>query len=477
MRITPKIAYDPGDKSAILLKPNRCHDLHEASQVYSFWAMSTLQNTIMKRQRTEFKEDECTPESTALSVLLSSDKAMVVVGFQGSDPYIRLINDSARELLSHFWRNMDSEILGICEGHSKRTKRNLTAKKIKWRQPFDLSTTANAIEEDLIGRMLGMFKVNVSLIKMVERGKHEYITANKNVANIFNLPEAYQLRGRKSDTLGCFESDSASIYDQFRDFNNSENKTATFYMELEQFPNLTFFTSSREVMPGIFLCLCIEHDRLTFPEPRPHRPPKLNRISRVSSPKVWSRIRWDQFMEECILHLNHNRQHASNTRIKLPDHFMDNTENVFCYAYASDQPFLPAGHGDGHTWKSSRGIVCAGNLQRKYHYTELPDGRKLRRRVMWLEDVKGLWMVEYRHFENNCNTEASHLMGTELLDWNFLTSEIYTQSTSKLDNEMEQMTQSSLFQMAETRTPQMGSENVTSYVNSILHNWASVYGM
>lgn len=146
-----------------------------------------------------------------------------------------------------------------------------------------------------------------------------------------------------TEELECLESDSALMYDQFKSYAHPETKTATFSMDLEKFPNTTFLTSSREVepsilynsisshhptiassashhdlialdqvLPDIFLCLCIAHNR-TSP-----RGPRLPSVPKAGIPKMWIRNRWDQFMEECIYFVNLNRDHSVSTRAKLP---------------------------------------------------------------------------------------------------------------------------------------------------------------
>ncbi|PRP76205.1 hypothetical protein PROFUN_15328 [Planoprotostelium fungivorum] len=463
---------------------------------------------MLKRQRTEsYGRVSSTAEDTALSVLLSSEKAMVVVGFNNNTGCsIRLVNDSAQEILSQLWdnpgysddstRSFWTSVMATAKGEKGRkdeldlfgqplrikyrrteVKGELiviaSAKKMKSRDaifPFELNGLINALEEDVIGKTLGMIEINVSLLKIPRRGRHTYLVGNRNVANIFHLQDAYLLRNKSCEELECLESDSALMYDQFKSYAHPETKTATFSMDLEKFPNTTFLTSSREVLPDIFLCLCIAHNR-TSP-----RGPRLPSVPKAGIPKMWIRNRWDQFMEECIHFVNLNRHHSVSTRTKLPEGFLQDDDQVFCYAYVSNQPFLPSGNSDGYIWKSSRGVVCAGNLQRKYHYTELPNGMKLRRRVMWLEDVKDVWMIEYRHFENGTNTKADKLIGSEAMDWQSILREIYSQPNTQLGVEADNMT--AHFQMAETRVDasELGTHNVETYVNSILHSWASAYG-
>lgn len=58
---------------------------------------------------------------------------------------------------------------------------------------------------------------------------------------------------------------------------------------------------------------------------------------------------------------------------------------------------------------------------------------------MWLEDVKDVWMIEYRHFENGTNTKADKLIGSEAMDWQAILREIYSQPNTQLGVEADNM--------------------------------------
>ncbi|PRP86154.1 hypothetical protein PROFUN_03141 [Planoprotostelium fungivorum] len=466
-------------------------------------------NNTMKRQRTEMYESVSTIEDTALSIVLSSEKAMLVVAFSTEGPYLKIINQIARELLSQlwemsniqaeepmqkFWSSVEATARGekdLCDtlklsGNHIRIKYRraevkaepivvVSAKKVKGRDdsiPFGLSGLMNALEEDIVGKVLGMTQINASLVEMPVRGVHKYLVTNRNLASVFSLTDAHSMRGKNWFELGQLSSDSAMIYDMFKNYNDPKSKTATSSLELDQFPNITFMSASREIIPNVFLCLSITHNRSASRlSPRPPA------IPRAGVPKSWMKNRWDYFMEDCIHFIDANRQHASQIKCKLPDEFLNDANKVFVYAYRSEQPFLPSGNSDGYTWKSSRNIACTGNLQRKYHYADLRNGKKLRRRVMWLKEVKDTWMVEYRHFEcNNNSTEADNLIGPKTMDWPTVLNEIYSQTAHQLLLETDKI--ASHFDMGDTRVEQsdLGTHNVVTYVSDILHNWASEYG-
>ncbi|PRP86604.1 hypothetical protein PROFUN_05242, partial [Planoprotostelium fungivorum] len=501
---------------------------------------------MLKRQRTEEPSPPNVAEETALKIILTSDKATAAIAFptNGSRPHVRLANEKASELMSQllegsdgtnstalsFWKSVQSAARGerVTEDeffHTSGTHLRIkyrrtevkdetivivTAKKVVVKKEAgvktppppttthsshetqaesplnELSSLVNALEEDVVNKVLGNTQMHLSLLQFQDRGVFRYLAVNSELAHFLQVPSPQAIRGKTScdltdpsqlhltqpsDELNMLLTDTAILYDQLHCNWNPVTKTSNFAIRFEQFPGATFFCALREVMSGTYLCMTIVHNRpLRVPGPRIPSAPLLG------IPKMWVRNRWDEFVEDCLRYLHTNRKHASEDRIKLPEAFLNNSENVYCYAYQGQRGFLPSGDSDGYRWKSSRGAVCAGNLQRKYFYTELPDGRKLRRRVMWLEDIKGLCVIEYRHFTNNGNTEAEHLMAPECMDWPKIIREVSSQLSQRFTATVDRI--SSHFEMGETRVDQaeLGSGNVVSYVNGILHNWASEFG-
>ncbi|PRP80651.1 hypothetical protein PROFUN_10706 [Planoprotostelium fungivorum] len=463
----------------------------------------------MKRPRIEAVDDanpQVSLEEMALNLILSSNKATIVVSFPvGRAPYVRLANEKARELLPQLWNPTESSAVAgiwnsimqvVLEGDERqeevvvpglllKMKYRTThvdgepvvivnAKKIKqlsigvMSQPREIIPIVTAIENDVVGTVLGLRQINMSVIHFPQRGAIRYLAGNLNLARLFKLSCAADLQDRTSVELGQTSNDSAIVYDWYHQ--HVENKVVVCSTELEQFPGMVFMITAREVIPGYWVCMAITHSRNLTTGPHPLSSPKSG------VPKMWIRNRWDQFMEETLRYVNQNRQFTSEFRRKIPKEFFDNPLNVYCYAYMSDQPFLPSGNRDGYLWKSSRGIVSAGKLQRKYHYTILPNGTKLRRRVMWLEETKNLWIIEYRHFDNSCNTEADKLMGPDCMNWNLILNSVYAEAPQELSTSIDKI--SSHFSMAETLMDQsqLGPDNVLSYVSGILHHWASGYG-
>ncbi|PRP86602.1 hypothetical protein PROFUN_05240 [Planoprotostelium fungivorum] len=476
----------------------------------------------MKRQKCERSYGFA--EEAALKILLTSERATVAIAFPiDGPPEIRLINDRGRELLTplldesssvsgpaaSFWKSIDYVVKGgkTMEGNLLTPKGQLrikyrrtvleheaivvaTAKKVdgtkekeprlqlvQSRQtgslgyPIELSPLVNALEEDIVGRVLGTNQLQLCIIKFhQERGVHQYLATNDNLARFLKFDNAYELRGKTTIDLNMMTADGVTVRDQFYGNLNPQTKTASFSLDLLQYQDTTFYCAFREVIPEVILGITIVHRRTIRPAG-----PKPPTVPRLTIPKVWIRNRWDEFMEDCLHYIHENQSHATQDRMKLPEEFLKNTQKVYCYAYHGYQGFLPSGDSDGYRWKSSRGTCNTGNLQRKYFYTDLPDGRKLRRRVMWLEGIPGIYIVEYRHFHQN-NTEPDQLMGPECMDWPLLLSSIQSQTNRQFTTTVDRI--SSHFELAEARVNQseLGSGNVLSYVNGILHNWASEYG-
>ncbi|PRP80516.1 hypothetical protein PROFUN_11829 [Planoprotostelium fungivorum] len=338
----------------------------------------------------------------------------------------------------------------------------------------ELGRLANVIEDDVLGGILNMRQLGVTLAEIKHRGRHTLLAVSPNVARSMKYDSPHRLRGITSIDLKSSESESASIYDHIYSQMNPHTKTVTLSTPLTRFPGLIYIMAMRQVSPGIILILSVTQD--TRKNVGPH---KLPSVPSLLSTQTWKRNGWDEVLENCIRHVIDNRHHyASREKMKLPEKFLEDEKAVYCYVFKSENSlgFLPSGNSDGFWWKSSRGIVSAGDTKRKYHYVDLPDGRKLRRRVMWLEEKKDICIVEYRHFDN-INTDADKLMGPECMDWPTLLNEIHS-GTQPLTASLDRI--GAYFDMAETSvdTSELTTEdgNVESYVNGILGNWASEFG-
>ncbi|PRP86267.1 hypothetical protein PROFUN_05408 [Planoprotostelium fungivorum] len=479
------------------------------------WPHHKRRNSQMKRQ----KVDEGSPsaEQTALNILLTSEKARVVILIPDlGRPQIRLINEKARELLTQlleytyhstepmvilFWsavhavarREKDSEVLRISNLVIKLRRvvvrdevmvvvtakrgdgsRYESSQSFQSGPPQEICALSSAVEDDIIGNVLGINNLILTLVKIEDRGVHRYLCTNSHAAIILGF-QPHQVRGRTSLELGQPMADTNRMYDLYHRNLDPQTKISSFSIDLEQIPGASYFSEHREVKPGYLLGLSIIYSRTqqTYRPPGPSPPA----IPRIEAPKIWIRNRWDEFMEDCIRYVQHNRHHTSKDRIPLPEEFLINPEKIYCYIY-SGESFLPSGDRDGFLWKSSRGTTSAGHLQKRYFYAQLQDGSRLRRKVMWMNDIKELFIIEYRHFStaNSMNTEADKLMGPPGMDWNRLTNEVHSQMNQQLTTSCDVI--SSHFDMAATRTDpsDLGSDNIVSYVNHILHSWASDFG-
>ncbi|PRP82231.1 hypothetical protein PROFUN_06243 [Planoprotostelium fungivorum] len=454
----------------------------------------------MKRQRIE----EPGASKAAMNALME-DKATVVIAFPNGNPVIEFINHEGETLLSQLLKQTDEARYRRMDTKNG-TRVVVTAKKVDGKTTDvarlflqhsptdDIRTLANAVEDDIVGRVLGMDLLCI-ILQVEERNVAKYISVNSSMARLFGRT-IDEVRGRTSVELNQPTLHTIRVYDRLYSHLDSATKTARFALH---WANQSHFCEFREIKPGTFLGLNMVYHRQSGPEP-------LTPSGSVV-PSVWIRTKWDEFVVECIRFIYHHPRYASKEKMKLPSGFLsvtlassteciaesftDNIDKVFCYAYIGDS-FIPSGDSDGHIWKSSRNTVCTGdsledtrretltvhpgNVQRRYFYTQLPNGSNLRRRVIWMEDMKGIYMVEYRHSKaNNTNTELIHLLGPECMDWPDLVSNLHSRSSPEFNESVEKI--NTCFNMALTRTEQKDfeSEDVMSYVNQILHNWASDY--
>ncbi|PRP86695.1 hypothetical protein PROFUN_02844 [Planoprotostelium fungivorum] len=486
-------------------------------------------NSLTKRQ---WGEDLRPPmEESALNVVLSSKKATVIAVFRRTDwpfhsePRLPVINDAAQVLMQSlldqnpqtkssacisFWdsvsrvargENITREEIQLPEAHlsvrykrieeeditvvitAKRAKENAnhrptsTSTNRKRFQSNDLGALIEAVEEDVIGHILGLQEI---LLFVVEIGlNNKFLGGNRNSARLFQLENAQQVRGKTFDL-----EQSAHFNKAFSQHLNPDTMTSRFPLRMGHSPGLFFFCL-RQILPNIYLGLSMGDTNIDVPPPlHEDTPQKI----------VWTRAKWDTFMEDCIRHIQNNPQYGSTTRMTLPgessqmmdlkgaDAFYEHGERVFCYAYTG-LDFIPSGNSDGYLWRSSRGAICSGNLKRTYFYTEDPKGRKFRRRVMWLEDVRGVQMVEYRHFEHHGNTSSEHLLGPSFMDWSSLFNLPQKHESSPIDSaatanqNIQGDRRVKRGEMREDKGEDKPSNDVTSYVNNILTSWELQFGL
>ncbi|PRP76016.1 hypothetical protein PROFUN_01732 [Planoprotostelium fungivorum] len=442
----------------------------------------------MKRQRT----DDVPPKN-------SSRKATVVWCLpETGPPYFSLVDDLAREMLSEvldctdaqregmgqvFW-NTVQEVAKDGENREEHLQLSGQHLHIKYRKmfvdehpavvvtaktisspvalrmglPSELNAIADVLEEDVIRRTLGFEVLRVMLADYRQMPIFRVLSCDPNFSRLWGLtPPELHLTPQECQTSYSL------LINHFDPF----TKTSTFTMRVQQFPTVSFFVVKREILPGIFLSITVGSEirpRLTGPLP--------NVVPVFSSNQVWKRNMWDEVIENCLRYIEHHTQYTTNTRQTLPNavEFLSDDQMVFCYAYRNEKE----GTHDGYNWKSSRGVLnTAGHLKKKYHYADLPNGRRLRRRVVWLDDVQHVFMIEYRHAENNC-TETDKLIGPECMDWPRLLHEVHSTNQRLIDNVNDI---GSHFDLAQTRqTGGVAPDAALSYVNSVLSRWASEYG-
>ncbi|PRP76037.1 hypothetical protein PROFUN_01753 [Planoprotostelium fungivorum] len=446
-------------------------------------------------------------------------RATIVICVPPMDrPYVSLIDDPAREMLAELFNNTEkSDAVRTFWTTVNEVNRSGTKKaevfflsgrfvRIKYRKtssngapaiiltakyltgepearalrlmsshglPSEISGIAQVIEENVIGRLLGIQHLRVSIIDYPQKSLFRFLSVDPPTAALWHT-DIHKMIGRTSAELNMSLEISGNLRESFSSHLDPISKTSTFTEYVNHFPGLSFFVAMRELLPGVHLIVAVTHDlKKESPAPSPERASlPFNDLSGV---QIWKRKTWDEITENCLHYISLHTHHASTERLTLPDAFLEDEKMVYCYAYTSDKgAFLPSGNQDGYIWKSSRGVVnTVGNLKKKYQYVDLPNGKKLRRRVMWLEEVKNVYMVEYRHSENN-NTTSDKLLGPECMDWPKLLCEVHAVN-QHITNSINQI--GSHFSMAETReTEEVGPDGVMSYVNSILSRFASEYG-
>ncbi|PRP79036.1 RTA1 domain protein [Planoprotostelium fungivorum] len=495
------------------LIPNKLwsYRLPKIRMVVGWYLCSETPLVMLKRRKTDIDTARalCSLVTPDIHIKDEDETATMIVGVPvEGNPYVLMADDIAKTMLSDlisptgdpgctgvalsFWKTIEQvckseqnrkEEIQISGHHIhikyRKTIANdqpavvVTAKKRRGRGspqvaylqnlPNEVTSLIDVVEEDIICKLLGMNQLSITMVDYPRRGVHRILTANSNVARIFNVAHPRELRGIPSDELGTPAEDSNIITDSFYANMNPFTKMSTFSLHLKQFPTTSFFLAMREIVPGINLCLAILYELKKKPFG-----PSPSTTTLLSGKHVWKRNAWDEVLENCLRYVSQNPRHASPCRRILPAKFLEDTQNVYCYAYQGE------GNSDGYSWRSSRGVVStATDLKKKYHYVDLPNNKKLRRRVMWLEEIKGLCMVEYRHSEN-VSTESEKLMGPDCMEWPKLLQEVDSVN-KKLTESFDRI--NTHFQMAEARTEEadIGSENVVSYVNGILSSWASDY--
>ncbi|PRP81955.1 hypothetical protein PROFUN_10527 [Planoprotostelium fungivorum] len=446
----------------------------------------------MKRQRIDVPPLPI--EEAALNVVLTSEKATVIAVFSKTDwpftsePSIPVVNDAARDIMQplletekkspvclSFWNsvsrvgrgeNITREDLRLPHSYLRIKYRRveddndisviITAKRVRdihdlvsplqsmeenFVGPRDLQSLIAAVEQDVIQNILGLKDVILGVMQIDQQDRIHLLGSNLNSCQLFQLNSPQQLKGKIVN-----REESLPFSDLINKHIDPHAEVSKFQHRIPSFPG-TFYFCVRRVLPDTYLVLSMRDL---------HSDSRVPLIMNPSpSKRIWTRAKWDTFVENCIRHIKKNPHYGSTTRQTLP-------KNIYCYAYTGPS-FLPSGNSDGYLWKSSRGAMCSGSLKRTYFYTEDMEGKKLRRRVMWLEDVRGVQMVEYRHFEHHGNMDSVHLLGPSMMDWPSL-FDIPLQDKSPIDV------------ITREKRGEGNRSGMPSYVNNIMMSWELQFG-
>ncbi|PRP88818.1 hypothetical protein PROFUN_00286 [Planoprotostelium fungivorum] len=474
------------------------------------------QQPMLKRQRVDTSLDVYSTEELAFRVLDSIDNAVLVMHYvSDSTILVAFMNDLARKMMSDvagtddafdfsdplpfpneqsFWTSVRSVAntgiptrieLKISNRSlrikfkkillNQRTFVAAIAKYEKERNPSDfaqhgpsdeLTVLANSVENDIIGRVLGFKSLFLTLnSNMFEPGITTFYAVSPSVAFVCGLQSPHQARGKTTDVIKSDHLSEAAF--------NDLSQRSSFTLD-SQVKHFTLFCEVKRITPKVYLTLCLVHRRKP-PGVKPQPAASTTANSGNTPPSSWSKHQWDVVLEDCLVYISENPQYACTTKQKVPAAFFDNSQNIYCYFYQGES-FLPSGSSDGLKWKSSCSAPTQGKLQKRYFYHKTPEGKKLRRRVMWLEDLPGFFALEYRHFSPSTSVELERLMGSDTMDWTMVISQVSKQDNHKLLNSMEELERE--FKKGESRVETSEMEEpsqVLSYVSGILNNWAVQY--
>ncbi|PRP86536.1 hypothetical protein PROFUN_05174 [Planoprotostelium fungivorum] len=405
----------------------------------------------------------------AFQLFMGTEKATILFS-GGTHPAIVLSNEEAGRILS--------EILLQSAGRLKRTSLGgqpyviLTAKELQNNDtpaasflrhgPADeISLLSNAIEDDLINRTLGLrFLIFIVSNFEPESKTFTFYAANPAMAVSFgNVDHPSMLRGKRSENV----VDEEEIYQTHLNVTTGRSS----YGRQGPMSNYYFHSEYKMLSPLLkigFSFVSCPPNQAVGPSPPAEVPPV---------PTRWPKSKWDSFIEETLRYVSRNPEHLSLTRLKLPPQFLQDPQNVYGYVYGGKESFLPSGNKDGYIWKSSRVTYHPGSLKRKYFYAQTADGQKLRRRVMWLDNNEKICMVEYGHLVHSGDIDSTKLMGPGCMDWPSLVRSVTLQESHTFLSSTEELHKS--IDMAAERTDPLGlsPDNIVSYVNGILHHWAS----
>ncbi|PRP89839.1 hypothetical protein PROFUN_00181 [Planoprotostelium fungivorum] len=490
----------------------------------------------MKRQKLQEENVvSVSPEELALHVLKAMDAAVVIRCSSEGTYNIVFTSDRARGTLPHFiadihqqgpssglfsddvtrfWRTVRSvAITGIPTKTDMKSESNITTKfqkivildqtyvVISLKQtkegkqvvpflnhgPTDehlVTYLCDAIENDIIGLTLGVDCLYVQLTshvilqlspiahihQMWEPGVVTYYAVNPNTARMCGIAP-HMARGKTSVELNRSKPElirAASLSDETLDpvsqrssFNMNMGSDTTLFMEMKRDPDVM------QITPELYLNIMIVR------RGQANKRPQSIVDKKGVVAESYKKHQWETLLEDILRFVSENVQYASTTKLEIPDEFFRNSQNIFCYIYHGS--FLPSRSADGFQWKSSFCAPSPGHLQKRYFYHKT-EGHRMRRRIMWIESLPQLQIIEYRHLDHYGEVVTDHLIGPEMMSsWPFLISQVTHREDYKLQNAMEEIDKE--FNMGALRgeVPYeeiQDSTQVLSYVSGILNNWA-----
>ncbi|PRP74864.1 hypothetical protein PROFUN_09564, partial [Planoprotostelium fungivorum] len=422
-----------------------------------------LRNTPRKyiAMKTSRASDE--PSGLASTVLNSDDRGIVTFECPSSGNIRRFlsVNDAAREMLQgysfsdDFWRSVDhvghtgesmdsnSEIFPNLHLKMKRVQvREKTIVVIHLESlreqnfedpPFQCGEMTfpgdqtvdfyvDAIEKDTLSRMGGLQSVLICLTTQNLEGCVRFLAGNVNMARAHKLSSPQEIRGKSVYELGCSPDDVEAISRLYYSNYNFQTGKSSFTAVLNGY---TTHQEHITISPDVVLSVIMMGPKAE----------ESIRENRVAS-KVWKKSQWDMFVESLLLHVKENPELASMDRHKLPDSFMIDERSVYCYVYRGR--FIPSGVKDGLKWRSSCNVTAGGKLQKRYFYASLDDGRKVKRRVLWTNDVPDLCVVEYRHL-SHCGTIVSDQLAG--MEWEALIHTVSQRVDARMLESLEEMSE------------------------------------
>ncbi|PRP88816.1 hypothetical protein PROFUN_00284 [Planoprotostelium fungivorum] len=468
----------------------------------------------MKRQKLESSEDEVTPEALALGVLKAMDGAIVIRCPVEGDYSIDFTSDRARELIPHFvtdrnqWKDAASSddvslfwktvhtvaTTAVSVKKELRLESHITAKFQKLvlsdkiyvvviaKKKKQLSQTdrfllhgpgdeitmlSNAIENDLIGRILGMNTLFVSLTSdMWEPGVATCFAIAPNNARTIGITP-HMARGKTTVELNRSKDDVVRASKLADEFLNPTTQRSSYLFHSKR-ENTTLYFETKRITPKLRLNVMLVRKKKEVMRP------KLPHSTGKEIEKVYKKHQWELMLEDALEFIIENDEFGCTKKLEIPNEFFLHSQNIFCYVYCGEEPFLPSRYVDGFTWKSSFCTPSHGRLQKRYFYHK-SEGKRLRRRVMWMEDTPRFCIIEYRHLDHEGDVQTDRMMAPDMMDWPTVISQISNHENHKLLDSMDELDRE--FSMGELRgdlpSPEIEESNhVLSYVSGILNSWA-----